>query len=1317
MSDLLSIGSSAVAAYQRALGTVSNNIANVGTEGYVRQEASMSENMPRQQGRIYLGTGVSVAGIKRAYDQFLEQNLRNSTSEMNTQGPMVDYANRVVDIMGSETVGLSPALDKFFGTARQLSVDPASTILRAQFLRDADGLASRFRELSTQMQGVDTETREAITSKVADINTLAGQIAVVNKQLAGKPYADRQPPDLLDQRDLLLTKLSKLVKVNVTTALNGSVGVSIGNMSGAGQIVTGDKSVPLVARFDETDLSRVSIIADLYSKTPEEVIGISSGELGGLMGFREQVLQPTFASLDFLATTVVKELNQIHRNGIDSRGEVGQDLFRIDPVMRLDPASGKQMEIDQPAGGVVLALQDSAKVAAGALFRVIENENNFSNVDATLTYAASYPDPTRVKPLSQVLPNNPSPLAGIAAPRELLLGQIPLGSNNWSLFLDGATDRQQLQVFTRDGRQILGAPITDDTERRALMTTANGFIPGSTYSTDYLNQSGETGYKQMSVFYGLMSKPIEQYDRATRFTPEHDVLPSTVEHNINTGDTIPANLTEIEPNRLTINGRPLSGLFPKSPAQSIQASDIAAWMNRTAAGMTPPVGVNALTTTPELAIAPASGFYVNGVAVEPSTGRTMSQLRDLINGTLANETNVIASLDSTGTKLVLRNAEGYGGDDIHIGTMNEDGDLDVQTSYKGKLNFGEGNTITIGYGTAGQAGDLDVLGQPIGQYLTALFPTVHLEAAIEGVRIPSTVSAITANTLTLNGVALGGLDLGRRLSVPDLVTWLNDAGKSLDPPVYASGFNDIRVPALNIENGLTKPLYLNGVKMTGTGTGGSFASAIDMVGAINSADTGRVVASLETENLAHGLEINGVALTGSAPDGSFNNRADIFSKINAVTETTGVTATMDAVTGEIILSNDDGEDIIIGPMVMLATAELAIDPKEGLYINDIKIDPDQGRSLSDLRDLINGILASKTKVIASLDDTGTRLLLRNAAGFEGDDIRIGSMNANGELDGLSTYKAKLNGENALGVASGTYAKVVAQLDEEGNLILGNDSGTDIRISTPTGTGNALGIGNGIYKGQLALASETDIRVGFTDEALGEGPGELAKLGLRTGAYIDGAVKEDLLVFVSEGSGTVAGSYDASMANPAALAEARITALRSEKYDIQFTTANRYQITWKNPANGVVTVLAEREYDPMAGIEYRGLKLTLDGAPVMGDRFVIDGNQDGNGNNQNMLDIVSFERKAVVGGREGKTISQAYEEEVGKVGNFSSQATIAQKALEVVNDQAIEARDKISGVSLDSEAADLIRFQQAYQAAAKTIQVAGTLFDSILQASR
>ncbi len=1224
MSDMLTIGSSAVAAYQRALGTVSNNIANVGTEGYVRQETSMAENMPRQQGKIYLGTGVSVAGIKRAYDQFLEQNLRNSTSEMNTQGPMVDYGNRIVDIMGSDTVGLPPALDKFFGTARQLSVDPASTILRGQFLRDADGLASRFRELSTQMQGVDTETREAIASKVAEINTLAGQIATVNKQLAGKPFVERQPPDLLDQRDLLLTKLSKLVRVNVTTAVNGSVGVSIGNISGAGQIVNGDRSVSLAVKFDETDLSRVSIIADPYGKAPEEIIGINSGELGGLMGFREQVLQPTFSSLDFLATTVAKELNQIHRNGIDSRGEVGKDLFRIAPVIHTDPATGTRTEIDRPAAGIFVALEDTAKVAAGALFRVIENENNLSNVDATLSYSASYPDESKVQPLSQVLKNNAHPSAGIAAPRDRLLGQIPIGSNNWSLFMDGATEGQQLQIFTRDGRQLLGGPITDDVERRALMTPANGFIPGSTYSTDYLNLSGDAGYKQMSSFYGLISKPIEQYDNGTRFTPEHNVLPSFIQHSIQTGDSIPAGLPEISANQLTINGRVLPRLLPTSPAQTLQASDMAAWMMRATQDMTPPIGVNALTTTPELDLDPEAGIFINGAAIGASIGRTLAELRDLINGTFGNETNVVAELDDTGTKLILHNADGYGGNDIRIGTMDDDGKLLAQTDYKGTLNFGEDDAISIGYGAAGRAGDLNVLGTPVGIYSTSLYPTLLLEAGIESARIPSTVDAIAGNTLTLNGVALGELDLGRRLSVPDMVNWLNATGTALDPQVFANGFNEIRIPNASIENGLTKPLYLNGVKISGSATGGSFASAEDLADAINTSDTGRVVATLDTQSLTKGLVINGVTLTGLEPDGSFTDRQDLVDQINAATDTTGVTATLDPDTEEIVLSNEDGEDIVIG-------------------------DSDEG--------------------------------------------------------------------NALGVTSGTYSKIYARVDSDGTFILANGSGADIRVSTLTGGSNALGLGNGSFKGQLTLASEKEIRVGFTDEAIGNGPAELAKLGLRTGAYIDGAVTEDLLVFVSEGSATIAGAYDATMADPATLNEARLTALRAEKYDIQFTTNDQYQITWKNPSNGLVTVLAERVYDPMAGIEYRGLKLTLNGPPAAGDKFVIDGNQDGTGNNQNMLDIIALERKAVIGGVEGKTISQAYIEEVGKVGNFSSQATIAQKALQVVNDQAIEARDKVSGVTLDGEAADLIRFQQAYQAAAKTIQVAGTLFDSILQASR
>jgi flagellar hook-associated protein 1 FlgK len=1228
MSDLLSIGSSGVAAYQRALTTVSNNISNVGTEGYVRQETALAENMPRQQGRVYLGTGVNVAGINRAYDQFLEQNLRNSTSELNTQGPMVNYANRVVDIMGSDTVGLNNSLDKFFATARSLSVDPSSIVLRQQFLRDADGLAAGFRELSNQMTTVDTETRDAINARVADINTLAGQIATVNKQMAKHPLASRQPPDLLDQRDLLLTKLSKLVKINVTTAQNGAADISIGTVASAGKIVVGDRSTTLMARFDEKDLSRVSIVLDPYAKYPSEVAGVSSGELGGLMGFREQVLQPSFEALDNLATMVAGELNQIHANGIDLDGEVGKPMFTIDKITRMDPLERTTVQIDRASAGIRVVIDDPNKIAAGALFRVIENPNNLSGTDAVLTYEPSYADPSRVRSLSQVLKNNPNSSAGISAPADQLLGQIPIGASNWSVFMDNATDKQNIQVLTRDGRHLLGAPITDEAARRALLTTNNGFIQGTTYSDTYLNETDETGYKQMSMFYGLKSLAGTQYDQATQFSTEHMVVPSTIERNVLIGEVIPADIQMIAADRLTINGHSLPALYPTAPAQTIQASDIAEWMNKAVENDDPPVAVNATTTTTDLSIDPEEGLYINGAAIPAESGRTLASLVLQINSQYASDANVFATLNDAGDALVLTNAEGYGGNDIWVGGMDDDGDITTSVGYRGMLNFGELSDITIGYGTQGRAGDLAPLGQPLGEYFNGLMPIIPTAARIGSTRIPAGVESIAANTLTLNGVTLGGIDYNRPLKAPDLAAWLNATGSTLEPPVVVRGVNQIKANAALIEEGLDedRSLVVNGVSISGTGTGGIFVSTQEIAAAINGAETGRVVASAGALNLSRSLSINGTVITGSGANGTFLDSDELVSVVNlyATFIGTGVTAEKDSVTGDITLSNANGEDIIIGPL-------------------------DEG--------------------------------------------------------------------NALGVASGTYSKVYAEMDKFGNLLISNGSGADISISTLSGGANILGVSNGTYRGTIELGSDEEIRFGFTDEHVESGPAELAKLGLRTGIYIDGAVQEDLLVFVSAGSGTIAGSYDASMADPASLNTKRIEALRAEKYDVTFTSEKQYQITWRNPSTGVMTVLAEREYDPKQGIEYRGVHLMLNRPPVSGDTFLIDGNQDGTGNNQNMLDIVALQTKGVVGGSGGRTISQAYEEQLGRVGNFASQAKIAQDALKVVNDQAIESRDKVSGVSLDSEAADLIRFQQAYQASAKAMQVSGDLFDAILQAAR
>jgi flagellar hook-associated protein 1 FlgK len=199
------------------------------------------------------------------------------------------------------------------------------------------------------------------------------------------------------------------------------------------------------------------------------------------------------------------------------------------------------------------------------------------------------------------------------------------------------------------------------------------------------------------------------------------------------------------------------------------------------------------------------------------------------------------------------------------------------------------------------------------------------------------------------------------------------------------------------------------------------------------------------------------------------------------------------------------------------------------------------------------------------------------------------------------------------------------------------------------------------------------------------------------------VPEDVLVFVT-GSGTasVAASYSGSPADNAAV-------LRAQPMTLTFTSADRYTIT--DTSTG--SVLAERNFDAtqlVTGIQYRGLNLSFTTAPLAGDTFTVDGNTDGTGNNENMLRLAELERANLIA---GKTISATYIDQVNDMGNIARQATIAKEALTVVHDQAVTARDQVSGVSLDEEAANLIRFQQAYQASAKVMQVAGTLFDAVL----
>lgn len=134
------------------------------------------------------------------------------------------------------------------------------------------------------------------------------------------------------------------------------------------------------------------------------------------------------------------------------------------------------------------------------------------------------------------------------------------------------------------------------------------------------------------------------------------------------------------------------------------------------------------------------------------------------------------------------------------------------------------------------------------------------------------------------------------------------------------------------------------------------------------------------------------------------------------------------------------------------------------------------------------------------------------------------------------------------------------------------------------------------------------------------------------------------------------------------------------------------------------------------ITYNGWEIQLKGTPKVGDTFTIDPNNSGFSDNRNALALADLQvTGTMIGGN--ATYHDAYSELVVAVGNKTSQAEISMEAQNALLSQAKEQREAISGVNLDEEAANMIRFQQAYAAAAQVITMANSLFETLIGAVR
>ena len=130
----------------------------------------------------------------------------------------------------------------------------------------------------------------------------------------------------------------------------------------------------------------------------------------------------------------------------------------------------------------------------------------------------------------------------------------------------------------------------------------------------------------------------------------------------------------------------------------------------------------------------------------------------------------------------------------------------------------------------------------------------------------------------------------------------------------------------------------------------------------------------------------------------------------------------------------------------------------------------------------------------------------------------------------------------------------------------------------------------------------------------------------------------------------------------------------------------------------------------------GYEITLGGTPLTGDSYAISYNNGGVGGNDNAIRLASIQGNAFLDGG-GSTLSEAYGSLVTEVGTRTREAEINRSARETLLQQSEARRESVSGVNLDEEAANLIKYQQAYAANAQVISVANQIFDTLLNSVR
>jgi flagellar hook-associated protein 1 FlgK len=323
----IELGKRSIMAHTDAISTAGHNISNANTEGYSRQRVQLKEfdplyrpDLERPERAGMIGQGIDVQSINRIRDEMLDQRITAQQNQESYWDTRSKYYTMIEQIYNEpDEVSVRSNMDKFWESWQELSMNPESQAARQAVVTRGESLTDAIKSKWENLMGVGSLLNSDIDSTVKQVNSYANQIAALNSEIIRSRGMGDNPNDLLDRRDLLVDKLSKLA--NITTDQRDPDEFMV-HLEGKVLVQGGvARNFDLVSLTDNNGYEKL-----VWADTREDAF-VSGGTLGALIELRDVDIRNEIQSLNTMTMNFSDLVNDVHRNAYGANNVTGLDFF------------------------------------------------------------------------------------------------------------------------------------------------------------------------------------------------------------------------------------------------------------------------------------------------------------------------------------------------------------------------------------------------------------------------------------------------------------------------------------------------------------------------------------------------------------------------------------------------------------------------------------------------------------------------------------------------------------------------------------------------------------------------------------------------------------------------------------------------------------------------------------------------------------------------------------------------------------------------------------------------------------------------------